>query len=131
MRDHAIILSMPKKHNPHIMTVLPIHGLLFTEHAIFIDLHQLPCLVCATSNRLLSVAVYALVCATWQRCCICFVSLPIPSLLIHMHVNPERSFRGTNGESPSEASQLRKGGSGGPPGNFQKPICKWCNLSYS
>ena len=27
-------------------------------------------------------------------------------------VNPERSFEGTNGEPPSEASQLRKGGPG-------------------
>ena len=27
-----------------------------------------------------------------------------------IHVNPERSFGGTNGEPPSEASQLRKGG---------------------
>ena len=32
-----------------------------------------------------------------------------------IHVNPERSFGGTDGELPSEASQLRKGGSGGPP----------------
>ena len=29
-----------------------------------------------------------------------------------IHVNPERSFGGTNGEPPSEASQLRKGGPG-------------------
>ena len=29
-----------------------------------------------------------------------------------LHVNPERSFGGTNGEPPSEASQLRKGGPG-------------------
>ena len=27
-----------------------------------------------------------------------------------IHVNPERSSGGTNGEPPSEASQLRKGG---------------------
>ena len=32
-----------------------------------------------------------------------------------IHVNPERSFRGTNGEPPSEASQLRKGGQGVSP----------------
>ena len=31
-----------------------------------------------------------------------------------IHVNPERSFGGTNGEPPSEASQLRKGGPGAP-----------------
>ena len=36
----------------------------------------------------------------------------------NIHVNPERSFRGTNGNPPSEASQLRKG----VPRNFQKPI---------
>ena len=35
-----------------------------------------------------------------------------------IHVNPERSFRGTNGDPPSEASQLRKGGPGVPPRNF-------------
>ena len=29
-----------------------------------------------------------------------------------IHVNSERSFGGTNGEPASEASQLRKGGSG-------------------
>ena len=29
-----------------------------------------------------------------------------------IHVNPYRSFGGTNGEPPSEASQLRKGGPG-------------------
>ena len=29
-----------------------------------------------------------------------------------IHVNPERSFGGTNGEPPSEACQLRKGGPG-------------------
>ena len=29
-----------------------------------------------------------------------------------IHVNPERSFGGTNGEPPSEASSLRKGGPG-------------------
>ena len=29
-----------------------------------------------------------------------------------LHVNPERSFGGTNGEPPSEASQLWKGGPG-------------------
>ena len=29
-----------------------------------------------------------------------------------IHVNPERSFGGINGEPPSEASQLRKGGPG-------------------
>ena len=38
-----------------------------------------------------------------------------------VHVNPERSFGGTNGEPPSEASQLRKGGSGVPPGKLKKP----------
>ena len=29
-----------------------------------------------------------------------------------IHVNPESSFGGTNGEPPSEASQVRKGGPG-------------------
>ena len=43
--------------------------------------------------------------------------LPLNSL----HVNPERSFGGTNGEPPSEASQLRKGARGYTPGKFQKP----------
>ena len=38
-----------------------------------------------------------------------------------IHVNPERSFGGTNGEPPREASQLRKGRPGVSPGNFQKP----------
>ena len=39
------------------------------------------------------------------------------------HVNPERSFGGTNGEPPSEASEaseLRKGG----PGVFPRKISK-------
>ena len=39
----------------------------------------------------------------------------------HIHLNPERSFGGTNGEPPSEASQLRKGARGYTPGKFQKP----------
>ena len=43
-----------------------------------------------------------------------------------IHVNPERSFGGTNGEPPSEASQLRKGGE-----NFKNLHGKWCNLRYS
>ena len=34
--------------------------------------------------------------------------------LICIHVNPERSFGGTKGEPPSEASQLRKGVRGPP-----------------
>ena len=38
-----------------------------------------------------------------------------------IHVNPERSFGGTNGEPSSEASQLRKGVRGSSPGKFQKP----------
>ena len=38
-----------------------------------------------------------------------------------IHVNPERSFGGTNGEPPSGASQLRKGGPGSSPGKCQKP----------
>ena len=29
-----------------------------------------------------------------------------------IHLNPERSFGGTNGEPPSEARKLRKGGPG-------------------
>ena len=37
-----------------------------------------------------------------------------------IHDNPERSFGGTNGEPPSEASQLRKGGPGGPPRKISK-----------
>ena len=37
-----------------------------------------------------------------------------------IHVNPERSFGGTNGEPPSEASQLRKGG----PGVLSRKISK-------
>ena len=47
-----------------------------------------------------------------------------------IHVNPERSFGGTNGEPPSEASQLRKGGRGVPPENFKNLHCKWGNLRY-
>ena len=42
-------------------------------------------------------------------------SVPINKLQLHLpciHVNPERSFGGTNGEPPSEASQVRKGGPG-------------------
>ena len=35
-------------------------------------------------------------------------------------VNPERSFGGTNGEPPSEASQLRKGGPGVLPRKISK-----------
>ena len=45
---------------------------------------------------------------------------PVQEELIH--VNPERTFRGTNGEPPSEASQLQNGGSGVLPGIFKKPI---------
>ena len=56
-------------------------------------------------------------------------------LHIIIHVDLERSFGGTNGEPPSEASQLRKGGPGGPggppPENFKNLHCKWCNLRYS
>ena len=37
-----------------------------------------------------------------------------------IHVNPERSFGGTNGEPPSEASQLRKGGPGALPWKISK-----------
>ena len=37
-----------------------------------------------------------------------------------IHVNPERSFGGTNGEPPSEASQLRKGGPGALPRKISK-----------
>ena len=37
-----------------------------------------------------------------------------------IHVNPERSFWGTNGEPPSEASQLRKGGPGVLPRKISK-----------
>ena len=37
-----------------------------------------------------------------------------------IHVNPERSFGGTNGEPPSEASQLRKGGPGVHPRKISK-----------
>ena len=39
-----------------------------------------------------------------------------------LHVNPERSFRGTNGDRPSEASQFRKGVRGWSPEFFRKPI---------
>ena len=47
-------------------------------------------------------------------------------------VNPERSFGGTNGEPPSEASQLRKGGPGVLPRKIKKNLHgKWCNLRYS
>ena len=38
----------------------------------------------------------------------------------NIHVNPERSFGGTNGEPPSEASQLRKGGPGVQPRKISK-----------
>ena len=37
-----------------------------------------------------------------------------------IHVNPERSFGGKNGEPPSEASQLRKGGPGVLPREISK-----------
>ena len=37
-----------------------------------------------------------------------------------IHVNPERSFGGTNGEPPSEARQLRKGGPGVHPRKISK-----------
>ena len=37
-----------------------------------------------------------------------------------IHVNPERSFGGTNGEPPSEASQLRKAGPGVHPRKISK-----------
>ena len=37
-----------------------------------------------------------------------------------LHVNPERSLGGTNGEPPSEASQLRKGGPGVLPRKMSK-----------
>ena len=37
-----------------------------------------------------------------------------------IHVNPERSFGGTDGEPPSEASQRRKGGPGVPPLKISK-----------
>ena len=37
-----------------------------------------------------------------------------------IHVNRERIFGGTNGESPSEASQLRKGGPGVLPRKISK-----------
>ena len=37
-----------------------------------------------------------------------------------IHVNPERSFGGTYGEPPSEASQLRKGGPGVLPRKISK-----------
>ena len=37
-----------------------------------------------------------------------------------IHVNLERSFRGTNGDPPSEASQLRKGGPEVLPRKFSK-----------
>ena len=40
--------------------------------------------------------------------------------LHNIHVNPERSFGGTNGEPPSEASQLRKGGRGVLPRKISK-----------
>ena len=37
-----------------------------------------------------------------------------------IHVNPDRSFGGTNGEPPSEASQLRTGGPGVLPRKISK-----------
>ena len=37
-----------------------------------------------------------------------------------LHVNSEISFGGTNGEPPSEASQLRKGGPGVVPRKISK-----------
>ena len=49
-----------------------------------------------------------------------------------IHVNPERSFRGTNGGPSSEAGRALEGESGGPPPEiFKNLYCKWCNLSYS
>ena len=54
-----------------------------------------------------------------------FLSLNLKKKLVYIHVNPERSFGGTNGEPPSEASQVRKGGSGGPPPENVKNLhCK-------
>ena len=48
---------------------------------------------------------------------------PSISLLYSIHVNPERSFRGTNDGPSSEASQALEGGSGGPPRKLkQKPV---------
>ena len=41
-------------------------------------------------------------------------------ILNRIHVNPERSCGGTNGEPPSEASQLRKGGPGVVPRKILK-----------
>ena len=38
----------------------------------------------------------------------------------YIHVNPERIFGGTDGEPPSEASQLRKGGRGVLPRKISK-----------
>ena len=49
-----------------------------------------------------------------------------------IHVNPERSFRGTNYGPSSEPRRALEGGSGGPPPEiFKNLYCKWCNLSYS
>ena len=39
---------------------------------------------------------------------------------MYIHVNPERSFGGTKGEPPSEASELRKGGPGFHPRKISK-----------
>ena len=51
---------------------------------------------------------------------------------ICIHVNPERSFRGTNGGPSNEERRALEGGSGGAPPEFFKNLyCKWCNVSYS
>ena len=51
----------------------------------------------------------------------------------NIHVNPERSFGGTNERGATERSeQNSEGGSGGPPPEKLKNLDgKWCNLRYS
>ena len=51
--------------------------------------------------------------SVWYKSIICHKGVdPDTKVGDGIHVNPERSFGGTNGEPSSEASQLRKGGPG-------------------
>ena len=56
---------------------------------------------------------------------------PVGDLPIYckcIHVNPERNLGGTNGEPPSEASQLRKGGPGVLPRKIKKTYMANCAI---
>ena len=50
---------------------------------------------------------------------------------LYIHVNPERSFRGTNDGPSSETKRALEGGvRGSSPRNLKNLHGKWCNLSY-